>query len=88
MEATIKKHFYFSGIRDKVRKQVLNCHECQTMKRGSVNIGQWAPLDAWVAAWEEVHVDTVGPWKLQVNGVNINSLHKHVIHKSLGNHTS
>jgi hypothetical protein len=62
LEATIKKHFYHSQLLREIKEQVGTCEQCQLNKRHNQQFGQLAPRQAQAAPWQEVHVDTIGPW--------------------------
>jgi hypothetical protein len=40
-------------------------------KRNAQQFGALAPREALAIPWQEVHVDTIGPWRLCVNKVDI-----------------
>ena len=71
LEATIGRHFYHPSLRQEIQNQVYTCHECQINKRCGYQYGELAPREAIVAPWQEIHVDTIGPWKIKVNRVPI-----------------
>ncbi|CAB9506026.1 Retrotransposon protein [Seminavis robusta] len=66
LEQTIKTHFYHRGIRDEVRKQIEQCEACAKNKRARRAYGESAPRDATAMPWQEVHCDTIGPWKIEL----------------------
>ena len=69
LEATIGRHFYHPALRQEIQRQISVCHTCQINKRGGYQYGELAPREAIISPWQEVHVDTIGPWKIKVNGV-------------------
>lgn len=69
LEATISRHFYHTGLREEIRKQVGTCVTCQRFKRHGGQYGELAPHDALACPWQEVHVDTIGPWRIQRRGI-------------------
>ena len=71
LEATIRRTFYHPHIRDEVRRQVSPCPVCQKNKRGGQQHGELAPREAIFSPWQEVHVDSIGPWKIKLNGIPI-----------------
>ena len=63
---TIKRHFYHRDI-DKVVKQHIDaCDACTRNKRGERLHGHTAPRDASVSPWQQVHCDSIGPWKIDL----------------------
>ena len=69
LEATIGRHFYHPALRQEIQRQISVCHTCQVNKRGGYQFGELAPREAILSPWQEVHVDTIGPWKIKVNRV-------------------
>ena len=72
LESSIKRHFYHPMLRPTIRDVVRSCHICQTMKRdGNRQHGELAPREAIGIPWQQIHVDTIGPWSLRINGQEI-----------------
>ena len=47
---------------------VQTCATCQQYKLLGPGYGKLPPREAPLAPWDEVAVDLIGPWKIQVNG--------------------
>jgi len=72
LEASIRRHFFHPELRQTIREVVRSCHICQTMKRdGNRQHGELAPREAIGIPWQEIHVDTIGPWSMRINGQNV-----------------
>lgn len=46
--------------------EALRCELCQLHKTGERGYGKLPPRDVRAAPWEQVDVDLIGPWKIQV----------------------
>ena len=68
LESSIRRHFYHEKLREEIRSVVRSCEQCQQMKTGGRQFGQLAPREALAVPWQEVHVDSVGPWTVKVGG--------------------
>jgi hypothetical protein len=71
LEGTIQQHFYHPGLRKEIRRQLSPCVPCQLNRRHGQQFGALAPREAISIPWQEVHLDTIGPWKLRVNKIDI-----------------
>jgi Integrase zinc binding domain len=71
LEGTIKQHFYHPKLREEIRRQLSPCQDCQLNKRYAQQYGALAPREAISIPWQEVHIDSIGPWRLRVNKVDI-----------------
>ncbi|KAG7345677.1 integrase core domain containing protein [Nitzschia inconspicua] len=58
-------------LSEAVQKLVLSCDICQKNKRGSKKYGQLAPREAVLLPWQEIHCDSIGPWKIDLRARNI-----------------
>jgi transposase InsO family protein len=63
---TIKRHFFHRNIEAEAKKLVESCTTCNKYKRGGRVYGEAAPRDASVLPWQEVHCDSIGPWKIEL----------------------
>ena len=66
LSETIKRHFHHKGIDREVKRQVENCAICDKNKRGGRVYGTAAPRDASAMPWQQVHCDSIGPWKIDL----------------------
>ena len=63
---TIKQHFHHSDIDNVCKQHIEACNTCALNKRGGKIYGETAPRDASVLPWQEVHCDSIGPWKIDL----------------------
>ncbi|CAJ1960600.1 unnamed protein product [Cylindrotheca closterium] len=66
MYATIAKRFYSPGLKQQIER--FNCEICQLNKAANVQYGQLPERHADLVPWFSVAVDLIGPWKIDVNG--------------------
>jgi hypothetical protein len=52
------------------------CKDCQKYKLAGLGYGLLPKREVWMAPWEEVTINLIGPWKVKVNGqlVQFNAL--------------
>ena len=61
-EATIFQHFYWSGIRHAVRKEVNNCDNYQRTKQSNIKYVKLTAKEAEEMPWNKLCVDLIGPY--------------------------
>ena len=66
--STISTHFYHPRLRQYVDTIVRECIICQKYKLAGPGYGQLPPREAPLAPWDEVAVDLIGPWKIEIHG--------------------
>ena len=62
-EATIRKHFYWKGLRQTVLDVCSKCHTCQLTKKGKKKYGKLPSKQAEATPWQTLCVDLIGPYK-------------------------
>jgi transposase InsO family protein len=67
---TLKRHYYHPKLSDQIKK-LKDCPECLRFKRGGKVYGEAAPRDAFVTPRQQIHCDTVGPWKIALRAREI-----------------
>ena len=65
---SISTHLYAPNIQDKIAKYVQSCDSCQRNKNPGVGVGHLAQRNEIGLPWEEVAVDSIGPWKVPIQG--------------------
>jgi transposase InsO family protein len=65
---TINSHLYHPQLKLTVETVVQACETCQRYKLVGPGYGTLPPREAPLAPWDEVAIDLIGPWKIQVNG--------------------
>ena len=71
LENTIRRHFHHPKLRNEIQNQINNCQICARNKYGALPYGQLAPRDALPIPWYDVHVDTIGPWTVKIQGIEM-----------------
>ena len=64
-------HFYHSNLRMRIESLVKSCDACQHFKLPGKGYGELPPSEAQLAPWQEIAVDLIGPWSINVNEVNL-----------------
>ena len=64
----LRMFFYNQGMRQKVEKFVATCDSCQRNKQPGPGYGENPPRNATEIPFEQVAVDTIGPWTIKVPG--------------------
>ena len=68
LHLTIATHFYHPQLRFVVNTVVRECTICQRYKLAGPGYGKLPPREANLAPWDEVAVDLIGIWKIEING--------------------
>lgn len=63
---TIKQHFHHRDVDKACAKHCKECTTCAKNKRGGRVYGETGPRDARLSPWQEVHCDSIGPWKIDL----------------------
>jgi transposase InsO family protein len=66
LSKSIRQHFHHKDIEKQCKKHVQDCTKCAKARRGGRVYGESAPRDASVMPWQEVHCDSIGPWKIDL----------------------
>ena len=65
---SISQHMYSPGLTDRVAHFVRRCIPCQRYKNPGRGIGHVAShMSTLGLPWEEIAIDTIGPWKIEIN---------------------
>ena len=70
---TIRTHFYYPNLRQMCEEY--KCEMCQKNKLLGAGYGHLPPRHANLMPWEEVMVDLIGSWKIELQGREIFSMH-------------
>ena len=70
-ERTIAKLFYIPNLRASVEAYIQRCDACQRRKATNQRVAQLAPREDNCYPFEEVAVDLIGPWRLEVDGIGL-----------------
>ena len=72
LESTIARNFYHPNLPQTIRRHVATCPICPKVRTIHQPYGQLAPHNVPISPWSEVHVDSIGPWRIQFwNGAAI-----------------
>ena len=71
---TIATHLYHPDLRSQAQEVVQRCPVCQRYKLSGPGYGQLPPRDALLVPWEEVAVDLIGPWHINVQDQDLTFL--------------
>ena len=69
---TISRRFYYPGLKARIAQ--LNCAVCQRNKQLGQGYGHLPERVAHLMPWDAVAVDLIGPWKISVNGIELEFL--------------
>jgi hypothetical protein len=62
----MQRHFSNQHLKNRIKEIVSPCDTCQRLKLVGQGHGEVAPQEAALLPWQEVAVDLIGPWTLQV----------------------
>jgi hypothetical protein len=65
----LNQHYYHSRLRYHIDK--LKCKDCQKHKLEGRGYGLLPKQEVLIAPWEEVASNLIGPWKVKVNGQQV-----------------
>ena len=68
---TLSMHFYNRNMRNLVEEIVSTCDACQRYKLVGRGHGELAPREAALVPWQDVAVDLIGPWQMNVQNVSV-----------------
>jgi hypothetical protein len=66
LQETLNQRNYHPRLRYHIEK--LKCKDCQKHKLDGRGYGLLPKQEVWIAPWEEVAINLIGPWKVKVNG--------------------
>ena len=64
----IFQHFYWTDIRNDIRREVINCDTYQLTKRSNKKYGKFPAKLADEIPWNKLYVDLIGPYIIQHKG--------------------
>ena len=68
---TYSQHFHTVKVRELIKDICSRCELCQKNKVSTVKYGLLPPRMVSMEPWATVSVDLVGPWKLSINGMDL-----------------
>jgi hypothetical protein len=69
LRETLHQHYYHPRLRYHIDK--LKCKDCQKHKLAGPGYGLLPKQEVRISPWEEVTINLIGPWKVKVNGQQI-----------------
>lgn len=70
----ISRYFYSFKLKDRVHDFVSRCDSCQRHKNVGAGYGELPPRNDVSIPWEEVAVDLIGPWNVNIPGLGVLSI--------------
>ena len=70
----ISRYFYSFKLKERVQDYVSCCDNCQRNKSAGAGYGELPPRNDISIPWEEVAVDLIGPWNLNIPGLGVISI--------------
>ncbi len=68
---TLRQHFVFPQMREKITQELKHCEACQKGKRGLRGHGEIPLKDVERGPWTDMAVDLSGPWTAKVDGKKV-----------------
>jgi hypothetical protein len=68
---TIASTYWHPQLRNRIEQIVSTCDTCQRFKLPGPGYGILPPREAAIAPWEEVCIDLIGPWEVQIGSEKI-----------------
>jgi hypothetical protein len=65
LRETLNQRFYHPKLHYHIDKWM--CKDCQKHKLAGRGYGLLPEQEVWIAPWEEVAINLIGPWKVKVN---------------------
>lgn len=66
LEKALRTHLWIPNLSQRVQQFVSTCDTCQRNKHAGPGYGHLPPREDTAQPWEEVAVDTIGPWSVDV----------------------
>jgi hypothetical protein len=69
LQETLNQRYHHPKLRYHIEKW--KCKDCQKYKLEGRGYGLLPKQEVWIAPWEEVAINLIGPWKVKVNGQQV-----------------
>jgi hypothetical protein len=69
LQETLNQHYYHPRFHYHIEK--LKCKDCQKQILAGRGYGLLPKQEVRIPPWEEVPIDLIGPWKVKVNGQQV-----------------
>jgi hypothetical protein len=70
-EKNYKRHYTLLSPSLRYHIEKLKCKDCQKYKLEGHGYCLLPEQEVWIAPWEEVAINLIGPWKVKVNGQQV-----------------
>ena len=71
LKTTMQQHLHHPDLGQHCERIATSCEHCQENKQLGRGYGELPPRNAPLAPWQEIAVDCIGPWTIEVNGQEI-----------------
>lgn len=68
---TMSMHFHNANLNKTIKEIVTSCDTCQRMKNVNKGYGHLAPRETLLLPWEQIAVDLIGPWEIEIDNQKI-----------------
>lgn len=68
---TIRTRYHHPRLKSQVEVLIKSCDTCRLYKLSGPGAGELPERDIDATPWQEVHVDLIGPWKVEVNELEV-----------------
>ena len=68
---SIRMRFHHPRSKTTVKNICRSCITCRKHKLQGPGYGELAARQVTARPWEEVHIDLIGPWTIQINGIDV-----------------
>jgi hypothetical protein len=69
LQETLNQRYYHPRLRYHIDK--LKCKDCQKQKLAGCGYGLLSKQEVRIAPWDEVAINLIGPWKVKVDGQQV-----------------
>ena len=73
LQETLNQRYHHPRLRHHIKK--LKCKDCQKYKLEGRGYGLLPKQEVRIAPWKEVAINLIGPWKVKVNGQQVDLIH-------------
>jgi transposase InsO family protein len=66
-----RNRYHHPHLKRRITPILAACETCRLHKQSGAGFGELAKRDVAAAPWQETHVDLIGPWRVAVNGIDV-----------------
>jgi transposase InsO family protein len=71
---SIRSRYQHPHLKRRIQQLLSACDVCRLHKQSGTGFGKLAERDVAAAPWQENHIDLIGPWKVKINGIDVEFL--------------